>query len=115
MNMPRHRLLKQFGEAYHDFSYYTDEELMQVAGRMGEVDAFVFIELVREGRVAATASMDLQHNTVSARSWPKPAENLYKSNGRLKREFWHVDSGPFQSIRLDNSSRGQTRRSRCQG
>lgn len=101
MNMPRDRFLQLFGERYNEYSHYSDEELSQVASRMGEVDANISMEFLRKGRLTATASMDLQHNTVSARSWLEPGENLYKMNGRMKREFWRVDSGPFQSIRLE--------------
>lgn len=100
-NMPRERLLELFGESYREFSHYDDEELIEIASRMGEVDAHIWIELLRGERLTARASMDLQHNTVSARSWLKPGANLYKENGRLKREYWRIDSGPYQSIRLE--------------
>ncbi|MGK7870770.1 Gfo/Idh/MocA family protein [Falsiroseomonas sp. E2-1-a20] len=100
-HMPRDRYVEMFGDEYNAYAPYTDAELAQVAHRLGEVDAFITIELMQHHERQGVARIDLQHNTVSARSWLQPGGNLYKENGRLKREFWRIDSGPFQSIRIE--------------
>ena len=48
-----------------------------------------------------TVNLHLQHDTVSARSSLATPSNWYKKSGRMKRELWHVDQGPMQSLRLE--------------
>lgn len=100
-HMSRDQYRKVFGEEYDSYAPYGEAELVEVAPRLGEVDAFITIELMQHRERQGVARIDLQHNTASARSWLKPGSNLYKQNGRLKREFWRIDCGPFQSIRIE--------------
>lgn len=100
-SMPRERWLELFGEAYRATEQFSDAELIEIGRRMGEVEAHISIEAVCDETPVTTAAIHLQHNTVSARSWLKPGANLYKQNGRLKRELWHIDSGFAQGLRIE--------------
>ena len=99
--MPRAAWRRLFGEGCATLEGYTDAELFELGRRMGEVDAHVCIEAVRHGALMTTANLHLQHDSVSARSTLEIPKNWYKSSGRLKRELWHVDQGPMQSIRVE--------------
>jgi len=99
--MPQKRWRKLFGEGCPTLDSYTDEELVELGRRMGEVDAHVSIEAIRDGTVLTTASVHLQHDTVSARSSLATPDNWYKGSGRLKRELWHFDQGAMQSMRME--------------
>ena len=99
--MPRKRWRKLFGEDSPTLDSYTDMELIEMGRRMGEVDAHVSIEAIRDGAVLTTANIHLQHDTVSARSSLATPRNWYKESGRLKRELWHFDQGAMQSMRLE--------------
>lgn len=101
-HLPRQRYESAFGsEKYGAHARYSDEELRRIAGRLGEVDASVLIELERGDVVDANARIDLHHNSVSARSWLAPRDNLYKGMGRMKQERWVIHCGPYQSIRIE--------------
>lgn len=99
--MPRTQWRKLFGDSCPNLESYSDDELLELGRRMGEVDAHVSIEAIRNGAVMTTASVHLQHDTVSARASLAPPSNWYKGSGRLKRELWHFDQGPMQSLRLE--------------
>lgn len=99
--MPRKRWRKLFGEGSPTLDSYTDAELVELGRRMGEVDAHVSIEAIRDGALLTTANVHLQHDTVSARSSLETPENWYKGSGRLKRELWHFDQGAMQSMRME--------------
>ena len=99
--MPSEHWRKLFGQDYCKMEGCTDSELIELGRRMGEVDAHVCIEAIRDGALVTTANLHLQHNTVSARSTVDTPRNWYKSSGRLKREMWHIDQGHMQSIRIE--------------
>ena len=99
--MPRANWLKLFGTDNATLDGFSDEELIALGRRMGEVDASVSIEAIRNGAVMTTVNLHLQHDTVSARSSLATPPNWYKKSGRMKRESWHVDQGPMQSLRLE--------------
>lgn len=99
--MPRAAWCRLFGEDYPSLKGYTDAELIELGRRMGEVDAHVCIEAVLDGALLTTANLHLQHDSVSARCTLEPPRNWYKESGRLKRELWHIDQGPMQSIRIE--------------
>ncbi|NOC47707.1 Gfo/Idh/MocA family oxidoreductase [Ruegeria sp. HKCCD7559] len=99
--MPNAEWARLFGEDCVGLADISDAELVMLGRRMGEVDAHVTIEAVRNGAVMTTANLHLQHDTVSARSTLETPKNWYKLAGRLKRELWHIDQGPMQSIRVE--------------
>lgn len=99
--MPRAQWKKLFGDSFASLDGYSDAELVKLGRRMGEVDAHVSIEAIRDGAVLTTVNLHLQHDTVSARSTLNTPANWYKLSGRLKRELWHFDQGPMQSLRME--------------
>lgn len=66
----------------------------------GEVDAFCSLEMMRGEKLTAHMSVQLLHSGFSQRTWTKPAENLYKENGRVRWENHLIQQGPFQSIEI---------------
>lgn len=99
--MPRAQWKSLFGDGVAGLDGYSDAELVKLGRRMGEVDAHVSIEAIRDGAVLTTANLHLQHDTVSARATLDRPANWYKLSGRLKRELWHFDQGPMQSLRME--------------
>lgn len=99
--MPQVNWQKLFGKGQASLESYSDDELVTLGHQMGEVDAHVSIEAIRDGAVMTTINLHLQHDTVSARSSLATPFNWYKKSGRMKRELWHVDQGPMQSLRLE--------------
>jgi hypothetical protein len=101
MSMSRQRWCELFGADHEAMSLFADQEIIALGRRMGEIDAHIMIEAIRDGAVITTVNLHLQHNTVSMRASADAPENWYKESGRLKRELWHVDSGFAQSIRIE--------------
>ncbi len=66
----------------------------------GEVDAFSSIEFLRGDIQTAHASIQMLHSGFSQRAWTKPAENLYKENGRLRWENHLIQQGPLHAIEI---------------
>jgi Oxidoreductase family, NAD-binding Rossmann fold len=99
--MPQDKWRKLFGETVDGGTTYSDPELIELGRRMGEIDAHVSVEAIKNGALITTANIHLQHNSVSARSSLQGISNWYKGSGRMKREAWHVDSGFAQSIRIE--------------
>lgn len=98
---PRGRYEEQFGaDAYNEISTFSDDEIRHVAARLGEVDARVMIELLRDGDPVGSATINLSHNTPSARLGLRLKGNLYKEAGRMKREHWEVVQGHDQALTL---------------
>ncbi len=101
MAMPQANWVKIFGNGHASLDGYCDDELVTLGRRMGEVDAHVSIEAIRNGAVMTNVNLHLQHDTVSARSTLATPLNWYKKSGRMKRDLWHLDQGPMQSLRLE--------------
>ena len=99
--MPRSSWRALFEPSFGDLEGYTDAELIELGRRMGEVDAHISIDAIRNGAILTTINIHLQHDTVAARSTLCRPDNLYKGSGRLKRELWHVDQGLMQSMRIE--------------
>lgn len=66
----------------------------------GEVDSFSSIEFLRGDVQTAHASLQMLHSGFSQRAWTKPAENLYKENGRLRWENHLIQQGPLHAIEI---------------
>jgi Oxidoreductase family, NAD-binding Rossmann fold len=98
--MPQNAWRKLLGDRCDSLESYSDSEMIELGRRMGEVDAHVSIEAIRNDAVLTTASLHLQHDTTSARRSLETPANWYRDTGRLKREHWHIDQGPMQDFRL---------------
>jgi hypothetical protein len=66
----------------------------------GELDLSSVITLKKKGISIANININLVHNGFAGRTWIKPGEDLYKGNGRIKHESYHIQQGPFQSIQI---------------
>jgi predicted dehydrogenase len=81
----------------HDDAYYLDK----MAG-FGEMDVLANFLLKQESTPVSGFTVNLMHNGFSRRSWPDPAKDLYKGNGRVKHQSYIIEQGPFQSIQIHN-------------
>jgi len=68
------------------FSSFFEPARLQEARRFGELDVFALCQLKRGDAVVTTASINLQQNSFSRRSWADPPEDGYKGNGRVRHE-----------------------------
>lgn len=68
--------------------------------RYGEVDSFSSIEFLRGNVQTTHASLQMLHSGFSQRAWTKPADNLYKENGRLRWENHLIQQGPLHAIEI---------------
>lgn len=93
---------KYFGEAYNTRPRRKEIELNQLFKDYGENDAFSIVRLMKENKNICNISIDLLHNSFSRRSWVEPAKDLYKGNGRIKHQYYHIQQGPFQCIQIHN-------------
>lgn len=89
-------------DEYAKYKRYTDEELFELIGPMGEIDSSIQVTFSRGGHNIAIAQINLLHNGFSRRSWLQPGADLYKGNGRVKHEAHEVRSGPFQTVVIDS-------------
>lgn len=80
-------------------SWDTDK-IYDQCREFGELDLSSVITLKRRGVSIANININLVHNGFSGRTWIKPGEDLYKGNGRIKHESYHIQQGPFQSIQI---------------
>lgn len=92
--------LKIFGEKYNEVSHLNDDQLKQLCGNYGEIDLSSIITLKKNDEVIANFNINLIHNGFSGRTWLQPGNDLYKGNGRIKHESYHIQQGPFQSIQI---------------
>lgn len=89
-----------FGEQYNLVNQWTDEELRLICKDLGEIDLSAIISLKKNEDVIANFSVNLIHNGFAGRTWIRPGEDLYKGNGRIKHESYHIQQGPFQNIQI---------------
>jgi hypothetical protein len=86
---------------YRDVARYTEDELYERCADFGEVDAFVSLELLRDGDCVGHMTIEDLHNSFSQRYRVLPnLGNLYKGMGRLNHEYHSVQQGPFQNIQM---------------
>jgi hypothetical protein len=93
---------KYFGDDYHKRFRRPDKDFDLIYQGYGENDAFSIIKLLNQGHNVCNISINLLHNSFSRRSWVEPAKDLYKGNGRIKHQFYHIQQGPFQCIQIHN-------------
>lgn len=78
----------------------NDQKVRDNIKEFGEVDAFCSIEMWKDDNLTAHIGVQLLHSGFSQRAWTKPAENLYKENGRVRWENHLIQQGPFQAIEV---------------
>lgn len=87
------------GEEEHQSKWNT-EEVFDKCNDFGELDLSSIITLKRGNIAMANVNINLIHNGYSGRTWVNPGSDLYKGNGRIKHESYHIQQGPFQSIQI---------------
>ena len=93
---------KLFGSKYDNRNRSEQDSLKTIMAGYGENDAFSILKLLKDGINVCNISINLLHNSFSRRSSLTPATDLYKSNGRVKHQSFHVQQGPFQCIQIHN-------------
>lgn len=89
-----------FGEAYKQVNPWSEQQLREICGNFGEMDVSSVIALRKYGEVIANFNVNLIHNGFAGRTWLMPGVDLYKGNGRIKHESYHIQQGPFQNIQV---------------
>lgn len=83
----------------HQERWDTDK-IYDQCKEFGELDLSSVITLKKKGVSIANININLVHNGFAGRTWIKPGDDLYKGNGRIKHESYHIQQGPFQSIQI---------------
>lgn len=73
----------------------------------GELDAFVLLQLLRQGRVITTGSINLQQNSFSTRGWFDLPEDTYKGNGRIRHERVNIQVSHFLNLQARSYQSGE--------
>lgn len=67
----------------------------------GELDSYSIFQFKRgDDTIISTSSLDLLQNSFSRRAWSKLPRDTYKSNGRLRHEFWNIQIAPVFCIQI---------------
>lgn len=91
-----------FGQEFKKIQKKSENELYNTFKNYGENDAFSIVRLLKNNHAICNISINLLHSSFSRRSWMIPAEDLYKGNGRIKHQCYHIQQGPFQCIQIHN-------------
>jgi len=93
-----------YNELFKEHTDHQDrwdtEKIYDQCKEFGELDLSSVITLKKKGISIANININLVHNGFAGRTWIKPGEDLYKGNGRIKHESYHIQQGPFQSIQI---------------
>lgn len=87
------------GDEAHQSKWNTDQ-VSDKCNDFGELDLSSIITLKKGNIAMANININLIHNGYSGRTWVNPGSDLYKGNGRIKHESYHIQQGPFQSIQI---------------
>ncbi|MDH4461403.1 MAG: Gfo/Idh/MocA family oxidoreductase [Flectobacillus sp.] len=79
---------------------WNTDKIYDQCKEFGELDLSSIITLKKKGVSIANININLVHNGFAGRTWIKPGDDLYKGNGRIKHESYHIQQGPFQSIQI---------------
>jgi predicted dehydrogenase len=83
------------------FNSLSENSFFTTTKRFGEMDGFASFNFKRGEQTMTLVSTNLMHNSFSQRAWITTAgQNLYKGNGRVRHESYHIQQGPFQAIKL---------------
>jgi len=66
----------------------------------GELDAYIFLQLLRDQNVITSGSINLQQNSFSRRGWFDLPEDTYKGNGRVRHERVNIQVSHFLNIQV---------------
>ena len=88
-----------FDQKEHRSRWDTDE-VYEKCNDFGELDLSSIITLKKGNVTIGNININLIHNGFAGRTWIKPGLDLYKGNGRIKHESYHIQQGPFQSIQV---------------
>lgn len=91
---------KVFGNGYDLVNRWSDDQLRDMCSDFGEIDVSSIVTLKKHDEAIANLSINLVHNGYAGRTWIKPGADLYKGNGRIKHESYHIQQGPFQNIQI---------------
>lgn len=91
-----------FGNEYLKRFRRSNKNLDLTYQKYGENDAFSLVKLLNKNRNICNISINLLHNSFSRRAWVNPKKDLYKGNGRVKHQYYHIQQGPFQCIQIHN-------------
>ena len=93
-----------YNEIFKEYNDYQDrwdtDKIYDQCKEYGELDLSSIITMKKKGVSIANININLVHNGFAGRTWIKPGEDLYKGNGRIKHESYHIQQGPFQSIQI---------------
>lgn len=92
--------LKIFGDKYKGVNQWSDVQLRELCNDFGEIDASAIVTLKKNETAIANFNINLLHNGFAGRTWVQPGHDLYKGNGRIKHESYHIQQGPFQNIQI---------------
>jgi predicted dehydrogenase len=81
-------------------SKWDTGEIYNQCTDFGELDLSSVITLKKGDVPIGNININLIHNGFAGRTWVKPGADLYKGNGRIKHESYHIQQGPFQSIQI---------------
>ena len=81
-------------------SRWDTSQVYEQCNDFGELDLSSVITLKKGYVPIANININLIHNGYSGRTWIEPGIDLYKGNGRIKHESYHIQQGPFQSIQI---------------
>jgi hypothetical protein len=101
-------MIKNFGAKSYaklfgaNTTQYDDGHYAENMQGFGEMDLFANFVLKHENVPVGAFTVNLLHNCFSRRSWPFPAKDLYKGNGRVKHQCYILEQGPFQCIQIHN-------------
>lgn len=80
--------------------HWDTDKIYDQCKEFGELDVSSVITLKKKGIAIANININLIHNGFAGRTWIKPGDDLYKGNGRIKHESYHIQQGPFQSLQI---------------
>jgi hypothetical protein len=66
----------------------------------GELDAYILIQLLRQGNVVTSGTINLQQNSFSRRGWFDLPADTYKGNGRTRHERVNIQISHFLNIQV---------------
>lgn len=84
---------------FDDVNKYTEKQFINKTKDFGEIDAYNQFSFKKGNKVQTLASINLSHNGFAQRGWCSTlGRDLYKGNGRVRHEQYHISQGPFQAI-----------------
>jgi hypothetical protein len=89
-----------FEDKKEQSSNWDTNKVYEKCKDFGELDLSSVITLKKGNVPIGNININLIHNGYAGRTWINPGIDLYKGNGRIKHESYHIQQGPFQSIQI---------------